>query len=288
MSNSQDSARPLAEARKILAGGGRVVLNYNVERARAFAHEGQTKDLPWPRRDDLLEEFGDLWGERIRLVVGEENTSWTDYRDRHRFMSFREAVEAFPELKAYYGAPESSLRQRADSGSITRFACFTPHQIVVDDERFEALLEHVRSKITPHVAGAEEAEEAFLTETMRSVRDGLRHSGAERIMTERLRQLIREGWTHDHDDEHTEGELALAAVCYAYPPPRPASIKRLWPWDHAWWKPTLPEGGAASSEEEKIKARMRDLEKAGALLAAEIDRLARRLRRLKEHKPEPA
>jgi hypothetical protein len=42
-------------------------------------------------------------------------------------------------------------------------------------------------------------------------------TGIELIAEERKRQIEVEGWTAEHDDEHTDGELALAAVCYATP-----------------------------------------------------------------------
>lgn len=93
----------------------------------------------------------------------------------------------------------------------------------------------------------------------------------ERIKTERERQVWSEGWTPAHDDEHTNGELAKAAVCYiehattvpyrdnyqAYKntPPPPS-----WPWESNWWKPKQPQ---------------HDLIKAAALIAAEVDRTER-------------
>lgn len=39
-------------------------------------------------------------------------------------------------------------------------------------------------------------------------------SGIELIAAERDRQINVEGWTADHDGQHTEGELALAAIAY--------------------------------------------------------------------------
>jgi hypothetical protein len=89
--------------------------------------------------------------------------------------------------------------------------------------------------------------------------------GAARITAERQRQKTEEGWTPTHDAEHTNGALALAAVCYALPEPWRASVAfpmpySLWPWSPSWWKPTPDD-------------RVRELEKAGALIAAEIDRL---------------
>ncbi len=39
------------------------------------------------------------------------------------------------------------------------------------------------------------------------------------IRSERKRQMSKEGWTLEHDDEHTACELAVAAACYTYPRP---------------------------------------------------------------------
>jgi hypothetical protein len=88
--------------------------------------------------------------------------------------------------------------------------------------------------------------------------------GAALIATERKRQVSEEGWTLEHDAEHDDGALVWAAICYArastlaayrsfFPPSE-------WPWQPKWWKPS--------------KDRIRNLVKAGALIAAEIDRLA--------------
>lgn len=92
--------------------------------------------------------------------------------------------------------------------------------------------------------------------------------GVELIRRERERQKNVEGWTPGHDDQHARGELASAAVCYAMiPDPESAAGIELpgeWPesWSESWWKPS-PDN------------RVRELEKAGALIAAEIDRLMR-------------
>ena len=90
--------------------------------------------------------------------------------------------------------------------------------------------------------------------------------GVDLIAAERRRQVEQEGWTAEHDDHHVGGEIAGAAACYAlasgvlteegladYRP-------RLWPWAEDWWKPKDP---------------LRNLVRAGALIAAEIDRLLR-------------
>lgn len=86
-------------------------------------------------------------------------------------------------------------------------------------------------------------------------------TGIELIAAERERQITAEGWTPEHDDAHKEGELAQAALCYiesALGIVDEDDVPLSWPWDKSWWKPSD-----------------RDLEKAGALIAAEIDRLSR-------------
>lgn len=87
-------------------------------------------------------------------------------------------------------------------------------------------------------------------------------TGIELIAEERKDQKLREGYSDDHDDQHRAGEIAMAAVCYAMPSfVRDGPLWRAyWPWERDDWKPTP-------------KNRVRELVKAGALIAAEIDRL---------------
>lgn len=92
-------------------------------------------------------------------------------------------------------------------------------------------------------------------------------TGIELIAEERQRQIEVEGWTPEHDAEHTDNSIAKAAACYATPADKrnmgnwPEGVfPALWPWDLKWWKPT-PDN------------RVKELIKAGALIAAEIDRL---------------
>jgi hypothetical protein len=110
------------------------------------------------------------------------------------------------------------------------------------------------------------------------------------IGDERCRQVVAEGWTLDHDDQHTDGSLAIAAAHYALSSQwwRSSDFRVLapagsdeqrekilargplnfgggndcynWPWDLDWWKP---------------KGQVEDLVRAGALIVAEIERIAR-------------
>ncbi|HXM59176.1 MAG TPA: hypothetical protein VOB72_27515 [Candidatus Dormibacteraeota bacterium] len=110
-------------------------------------------------------------------------------------------------------------------------------------------------------------------------------TGTELIAAERRRQIEAEGRTPEHDDQHDGGELIEAARCYVYAAlvaehadlaewfgldaegrfklPHPANAR--WPWSPAQWKPTGDP--------------VRDLTKAGALIAAEVDRLLRKAAR---------
>lgn len=81
------------------------------------------------------------------------------------------------------------------------------------------------------------------------------------IAEERARQVNAEGYTREHDAEHGSETLAYAAVAYTIP--RGGLMEplwqplRFWPWRSAEFKPS--------------RDRVRDLTKAGALIAAAID-----------------
>ncbi len=100
-------------------------------------------------------------------------------------------------------------------------------------------------------------------------------TGVLAITAERIRQIQDEGFLPDHDDAHRNGELTQAAAAYAYPEQEGVTMLFqdfrggvLFPasWDSSWWKP----GTGAF-----LAGRKRELEKAGALIAAEWDRLER-------------
>lgn len=108
-------------------------------------------------------------------------------------------------------------------------------------------------------------------------------SGVSLIAAERQRQVEEEGWTTEHDDAHRGGELATAAACYAIARPLYVEDRRAgavifrdpWPWEDHWdkrkdcanWPNAIPP--VASERRRSL------LVKAGALIAAEIDRLDR-------------
>lgn len=89
------------------------------------------------------------------------------------------------------------------------------------------------------------------------------------VAAERRRQIEREGWTPEHDDEHGDHSMAIAAACYALADVRAAlavqtvHVYELWQWTgwaSSWFKP---------------KDRRRNMIRAAALLLAEIERMDR-------------
>lgn len=94
-------------------------------------------------------------------------------------------------------------------------------------------------------------------------------TGVEIIARERRRQVKVKGYTSEHDDEHNQGELAKAAICYAIPNRVAAQAVTWWPWANA------PVVNHNVHNPRGRRRRIRELGKAGALIAAEIDRLNR-------------
>lgn len=95
-------------------------------------------------------------------------------------------------------------------------------------------------------------------------RDHAQTSASRDVMNERRRQSEEEGFSPEHDDGHTEGQLPGAGACYALWDVKHwaarIALKNFWPWSIDWCKPG---------------DRRQNLVKAGALIIAEIERLDR-------------
>lgn len=108
-------------------------------------------------------------------------------------------------------------------------------------------------------------------------------SALKLIAAERTRQTELHRWDAAHDDEHTGGELALAAALYASPillyaikhSANATSFVDPWPWDDRFDK--RPTNGNVLEPNCQLRHhdRIRQLAKAGALIVAEIQRLQR-------------
>lgn len=82
-------------------------------------------------------------------------------------------------------------------------------------------------------------------------------TGSELIAKERLRQIEEEGYGQEHDIYHYWDVLADAGVAYALNASPGHDGLPFWPWHADAWNPKDP---------------LRDLVRAGALIAAAIDR----------------
>lgn len=114
-------------------------------------------------------------------------------------------------------------------------------------------------------------------------------TGAQLIAEERERQISQEGWTQEHDDAHKTRQMASAAAAYLQ-----HYVERSWIIDpsnplHVMGNGSLGDRSAYYGQDKapdiwpdewendwKPKSMLSDLVRAGALVAAEIDRLQRK------------
>lgn len=114
-----------------------------------------------------------------------------------------------------------------------------------------------------------ELQDAVISVLQPDIESGLGH-----IIIERQRQVQEKGYTPEHDDEHDLGELGLAAALYALPYDAKVGDEPLIKQDDFINLHIALETGCnfyVDPEPDPI----RRLDKAGALIAAEIDRRLR-------------
>lgn len=99
--------------------------------------------------------------------------------------------------------------------------------------------------------------------------------GVKLIAKERERQVEYHRWSAAHDDGHTDQVIAVAAAVYAMPFKMREnqilgrSLRHIfWPWQGDF--------RGATQQSPTDSERIHELTKAGALIAAEIDRLTRK------------
>jgi hypothetical protein len=99
--------------------------------------------------------------------------------------------------------------------------------------------------------------------------------GVARIAAERRRQIEVEGYARDWDMGYNAEQLSRAAAAYLCHATFGLPVGHtLWPWDRELFKPSpRDDDDSGYWTAANIAARTRDLTRAGALIAAEIDRL---------------
>lgn len=235
----------------------------------------QTKELP--KGADILRRG--IRGYRAQAAYWRESANGSD----------KQYVAACLDNAAKKDAEADALQLLLDSEARQRKAIAALDLILFpNDDRDDADREHMRNQLVDDLAASMErhgwagdADEnrEFIAEAV--VRANAGSEGAKLIAAERRRQIEVEGWTPEHDAQHAREELEKAAACYAVGQPIFAQTTRyrypedeterhadsrlpdivmvnLWPWASRWYKP---------------KDRLRDLVRAGALIAAAIDRL---------------
>lgn len=189
------------------------------------------------------------------------------------------------DVQYLYAAPVAQTAQQhvayavfAENGDVICLSIWREHPSLVALERnghSVVTLAPIAQTEQPEQSGLVEALEAFMSagteDKWSAAYDKAKAAIAKTngcsaladVAAERRRQIEAEGWVPEHDDEHSNGEMALAAACYARAGsgvPMIADVPLLWPWTSSWWKPA----GAR-----------RNLVKAAALILAEIERLDR-------------
>lgn len=215
--------------------------------------EGFRDVVLWAR---IVAGKGDRWWEEGYLGDGPtEDAAWLDaYRNLPR-----------PESTKATFCEECGFPAYKVSGS-TRYAHDLPQGIRYSQHKalHPGCWDNVRVIAKP----VEESEESWQAAAEMHKPKAL--DGVALIAAERKRQVESEGWTPEHDDVHEMGELPAAAMCYAAECVEEDIVQVAdeyfasdwWPWDASWWKPSDDP--------------IRNLVKAGALIAAEIDRLQRK------------
>ncbi len=205
-------------------------------------------------RDALRIEYESraIWIAKLLPILGYENKDGFSRCDVHK-------------VAAEIVAERDQLRAEAERSKAQSVRGFTYEELEVLWDKLRTDYDKARARVAEL-----EQDKARLS------------AGAGLIADERARQIAKEGWTPDHDDEHAAGELTEAAMCYGCAATEQINLgkradvggtPKTWPWDAKWWKPS-PDP-------------VRNLVKAGALIAAEIDRLHRATLNASDEKGQP-
>lgn len=184
-------------------------------------------------------------------------------------------VSRFPEINlGNYGDEEVRALQEwafeaVDALNVAGAKVEPPAGTVPTDEQILAVRRQIAQRfnsiqnVTARTAVLFAREVLALASEPPAVADDL-SAAARDVLAERRRQRGVEGFTDQHDDQYTAGQLTMAALTYLewmHGEYTPGHIPINWPWSTKWFKPTYDS--------------RRLLEKVGALIFAEIERLDR-------------
>lgn len=158
------------------------------------------------------------------------------------------------------------------------------HNYIEDGRRWTVLCTDCGSSSSLYLPS--EADAIARWNTRASAAGGVREA-LEEIAAERERQVNKEGWTTEHDDQHDDESLALVAALYATPMPlydvqiHTNGIRWVdpWPWHRHETYHRYGDGDPVirvnDGDKRSAHPRRRRLVVAAALLIAEIERLDR-------------
>ena len=199
---------------------------------------------PAPTRQPLADEralFEAAWRAKFNMPASAPFSKWED--GSYKAPAINDYYDGWcmgrAALAQQAGAPAGNLQGLADALKFKRGCPKCGH--VFEDAECTRAAETLERLATPTPAA-----------------DAVRTDAARDVLAERRRQVEIEGWTTACDDEHSAGQMARAAACYAAINSKP--VPSMWPWAPEWWKP---------------RDDRRNLVKAGALILAEIERIDR-------------
>jgi hypothetical protein len=223
--------------------------------------------------NDLLWEGGPIpqpWGDRWLKYEGEA---------KQMIALVRQFAPARAERQEAAAAGQGERLLRVTELALSRFmmASYARAEAAAQDK---AGVHFKAGDAEAFLRDARDAEEALARASLPASPSQGKTAAARDVLAERQRQISVEGWTPEHDDEHREGELALAAAGYAV-----AASDHIQAVAHefdAHGEPTMADAVTRPSHapwphgwEFKAAPARRLLVKAGALILGEIERLDR-------------
>lgn len=262
-----------------------VALGELLERLRACIGDAEHKPGEWASASSQMGGITTAAKKSCKedpaeLLRSLQQQTWAGFSYKRDSWLAVEAVNALPMLMALAEATLAQATAPGDAGDVAR-ALIAGLGASHDDEAAQATSARQGAASTlptgsavdaPAGQGADEEGES---------------EGAQLIVAERRRQRCVEGWTAEHDDQHKDRSMAMVCALYAAPVPlfeltggrTSYSFVDPWPdsWSGEWDKRRRDSRGRP--KDKSLDEQVSDLTKAGALAAAEIDRILRLLRR---------